>query len=192
MDSNSQIIIIAITVSSVVLALLIVSPYIIQFGKFLLKKTNFRTLGQSSQIRLIYQLKEACEQLSKDKTGALITIVNKTDLDNYRTDGIALDANISSALLISIFDKHTPLHDGSVIIANNKITYASTYFKITAKSIDNRLGARHRAALGISESTDALAIVVSEQTGGISFAKNGTLTKVTIDEFQEKLVEALK
>lgn len=191
MSSYSSIII-AISVSSALLAILISFPYIIQFCKFIFKKTNFRALGQSSQIRLIYQLKEACEQLSKDKTGALITLVNKTNLDNYRTDGIALDANISSALLISIFDKHTPLHDGSVIISNNKITYASTYFKITAKSIDNRLGARHRAALGISESTDALAIVVSEQTGGISFAKHGTLTKVTLYDFQEKLVEALK
>lgn len=188
-DSN---IILAIAISTIVLGLLILAPYIYQISKYLLKKSNFRTLGQSSQIRLIHQLKEACEQLSKDKTGALITIVNKTDLDNYRTDGIKLNANISSALLISIFDKHTPLHDGSVIIADDKITYASTYFKITSKSIDNRLGARHRAALGISENTDALAIIVSEQTGGISFAKHGTLTKVTLDEFQEKLVEALK
>lgn len=191
METTTNQILIAVIVSSVAIGLITLMPQIIKIIELILKKTNYKKLGPSSKIRLIYQLYDAVEQLSATQTGALITLVNKTSLENYRTDGVLIDSNISSGLLISIFNKHAPLHDGAVIIENNKITYVSTYFKITSKSLDARLGARHRAALGISEQTDALTIIVSETNGQISFAKGGALTKVDISEFQEKLVKAL-
>nr|WP_318033879.1 DNA integrity scanning protein DisA nucleotide-binding domain protein [Mycoplasmopsis bovis] len=105
--------------------------------------------------------------MSKNKIGALITIENNDNIENLRTDGVIIDANISSSLLISIFNKYSPLHDGAVIIRDNKILYAATFYKITKKSINNQYGARHRAAMGISELCDATTIVVSEETGFI-------------------------
>ncbi|AWX69339.1 diadenylate cyclase [[Mycoplasma] anseris] len=170
---------------------------VIHYGTILLrnwkKAKNTKTaLGQSTKIRLIHQLKESLEYLSKTKTGAIITIENNDDLDNLRTDGIIIDANVSSSLIISIFNKHSPLHDGAIIIKNNKIHYASTYYKITKKSIDNKYGARHRAAMGISEICDATTLVVSEENGGITLAKNGLFTPVILDQLQETLVNIFK
>ncbi|TPR53699.1 DNA integrity scanning protein DisA nucleotide-binding domain protein [Metamycoplasma neophronis] len=155
-------------------------------------KTAKKSLGQSTKIRIIYQLKEAIENLSRHKTGAIITIEGKDNLDLLRTDGVIIDANISSSLIISIFNKHSPLHDGAIIIRNNKIYYAATYYKITKKSIDNRYGARHRAAMGISEICDATTIVVSEENGGVTIAKNGTFTPILLDNLQETLVNIFK
>ena len=96
-------------------------------------KNKYNKISKSSKIRLINQLRESVEYLSKTKTGALITIENKDSLDNLRTDGIKLEANISSALIISIFNKKSPLHDEAIIIREDKILYASTYYKITRK-----------------------------------------------------------
>ncbi|VEU75267.1 membrane protein [Mycoplasmopsis maculosa] len=195
METNQQILIILI---SIILALIVVVlviallPLILNIFKNKLKKTKFNKLGQSSQIRLMNQLREAVEFLSKNKVGALITIENNDNIDNLRTDGIILNANISSSLLISIFNKYSPLHDGAVIIRDNKIYYASTFFKITKKSIDNQYGARHRAAMGISELCDATTIVVSEETGNIKLVKNGTFYNIKIEQFQEQLIKYLK
>lgn len=155
-------------------------------------KSNKKVLGESTKIRIIYQLKEALEFLSKTKTGAIITIENKDNLDLLRTDGVILNANISASLIISIFNKHAPLHDGAIIIRNNKIYYAATYYKITKKSIDNKYGARHRAAMGISEICDATTIVVSEENGGITIAKNGTFSPALLENLQERLVNIFK
>lgn len=157
--------------------------------KFRSTKIEF---GQSTRIRLIHQLREALQFLSKNKTGAIITIENKNNLDTLRTDGVILDANISSSLIISIFNKHSPLHDGAIVIRNNKIYYAATYYKITRKSIDNRYGARHRAAMGLSEVCDATTFVVSEENGGITLAKNGAFTLVQLDRIQEVLNDVFK
>ncbi|WP_027122936.1 diadenylate cyclase [Metamycoplasma spumans] len=155
-------------------------------------KTSKKTLGKSTKIRIIYQLKEAIENLSKNKTGAIITIEGKDNLDLLRTDGVIIDANISASLMISIFNKHSPLHDGAIIIRNNKIYYAATYYKITKKSIDNRYGARHRAAMGISEICDATTIVVSEENGGVTIAKNGEFSPIILANLQETLVNIFK
>ncbi len=170
----------------------IMFPYIIHLFRWIFTTTKFNTLGSSSQIRLIRQLYEAVQELSAKKTGAIITIVNKEPLDHLRTDGIMIDANISSILLLSIFNKHSPLHDGAVIIEGAKIKYAATYFKITQSSINNRYGARHRAGLGIAEQSDSITIIVSEETGGVSIARNGKLLKIQISKFQEELIEILK
>ena len=189
--SNDKIFL-AIIISASAIVLLISLPWIILLVRKIFKRTNYSNLGQSSKIRLIHSLNEATFELSSSKTGALITIVNKQPIDDFRTDGIKIDANISASLILSIFNKKSPLHDGAIIISDNKIAYAGTYYKITSKSINNRYGARHRAALGISEQTDALTIIVSEETGNITFTKQGQLIKIKQSEFQEKITEYLK
>ena len=181
-----------LVIISTLTLMFIVLPFAGQAIKILFKKTKYRQMGQSSQIRLIRQLHDAVGELSSTKTGAIITIVNKQDLVTLRTDGVLIDANISSALIVAIFNKKSPIHDGAIIIDNKKITYAGTYFKITSKSVDNRYGARHRAALGVSEQSDALTIVVSEETGHFSFVKEGNIIRVKLADFQEKLIEYLK
>ncbi|MGL4184073.1 MAG: DNA integrity scanning protein DisA nucleotide-binding domain protein [Metamycoplasmataceae bacterium] len=163
-------------------------PFIVNFKKKFTNKKTTNSLEISSKIRLIYQLKESVEYLSKTKTGAIITIENNDNIENLRTDGIKINASISSSLIISIFNKKSPLHDGAIIIKDNKIVYAATYFKITKKSINNKYGARHRAAMGISEICDATTIVVSEETGFITIAKNAIFYPVEISNFQEKLI----
>ena len=155
-------------------------------------KRNRSNLGESTRIRLIHQIREALEYLSKNKIGAIITIEQKENLDMLRTDGVIIDANISSSLIISIFNKYCPLHDGAIIIRGSKIYYAATYYKITKKSIDNHYGARHRAALGISEISDSITLVVSEETGGISIAKKGILSTIENSQVQEVLVNIFK
>lgn len=179
-----------ITISTLTFILVLI-PLFIKFSQDFFKKTKYRKLGTSSQIRLVRQLHDAVTELSSEKTGAIITIVNKENVDSLRTDGVKIDANISSPLIVSIFNKKSPLHDGAIIIDNMKITYVATYFKITSKSVDNKYGARHRAALGISEQSDSLTIVVSEETGGVSFVKQGILNKIKLTDFQEKIVEYL-
>lgn len=187
---------ILIIISFVLISLILIVLVIPFFSNFIKKNRNeinkTKELATSSKIRLINQLRESVEYLSREKIGALITIENNDNLDNLRTDGVKLDANISSSLIISIFNKNSPLHDGAVIIRNGKIYYASTYYKITKKSIDNKYGSRHRAGLGISEVSDATTIIVSEETGCISITKNSTLIPVKMNEFQEKLIFFLK
>ncbi|MGL5205815.1 MAG: diadenylate cyclase [Metamycoplasmataceae bacterium] len=192
MQSESNALLVVILIISIIIALVVISPLLFSlFKRFLFDKKKNR-IGTSSKIRLINQVREAVEYLSKTKTGAIITIENHDVIDNFRTDGIVLDANISSSLIISLFNKNSPLHDGAIIIRENKILYAATYYKITKKSIDNKYGARHRAAIGISEISDATTIIVSEETGGVTIAKNSVLTKVDMNEFQEKLILFLR
>ncbi|MGL5357986.1 MAG: DNA integrity scanning protein DisA nucleotide-binding domain protein [Metamycoplasmataceae bacterium] len=190
--SNNEIvflILIAIILSIVIMCFIILLiPFVVNFKKKVANKKTTNSLEISSKIRLIYQLKESVEYLSKTKTGAIITIENNDNIENLRTDGIKINASISSSLIISIFNKKSPLHDGAIIIKDNKIVYAATYFKITKKSINNKYGARHRAAMGISEICDATTIVVSEETGFITIAKNSIFYPVEISNFQEKLI----
>lgn len=172
--------------------IIMIVPVIYNFLKSLAsdkrKKRSNKYLGSSTKIRLINQLRESVEFLSKTKTGAIITIENKDNLDNLRTDGVKIDANISSSLIISIFNKKSPLHDGAIVIRNGRILYAATYYKITKKSINNKYGSRHRAGLGISEISDATTIIISEETGKVSITKNSLLVPIKVNEFQEKLL----
>lgn len=190
--STSETIDIIILIFSSIILMIVMSPLLIWLFKHLLIDNKKNKIGTSSKIRLINQVREAVEYLSKTKTGAIITIENNDIIDSFRTDGIILDANISSSLIISLFNKYSPLHDGAIIIRENKILYAATYYKITKKSIDNKYGARHRAAMGISEICDATTIIVSEETGGVTIAKNSIFTKVDMNEFQEKLIFFLR
>jgi len=123
-------------------------------------------------------LDQAIQYMSKRRIGALITIQMNTGLEDYIETGIKLDANITGALLINIFIPNTPLHDGAVIIKDNKIAVAAAYLPLSESNlIPKELGTRHRAAVGISEVTDALTIVVSEETGGVTITKNNELIR---------------
>ena len=120
----------------------------------------------------------AASNMSSTKTGALMVLERETRLGEYLSTGTPLNADISDRLLINIFVHYTPLHDGATIIRGNKIITAACVLPLTANTnISPDLGTRHRAALGLSEATDAVVVVVSEETGKISIAMNGTLTR---------------
>lgn len=128
--------------------------------------------------RTIYELVKGAMAMGRQKTGALIVIERNTPLGEYMSTGIELDAAISSQLLVNIFEKNTPLHDGAVIIRNNRIVSATCYLPLTErKDLNKELGTRHRAGLGISEVSDSCTIIVSEETGRISVAYKGAMNR---------------
>ncbi len=119
---------------------------------------------------------KVCETLSSTRTGALIVISKRSNLEEYVNTGELIDAKISEQLIENIFYKNSPLHDGAIIITGNRIIAARCVLPLTRnEKFPNTLGLRHRAGVGISEITDAITIIVSEQTGAISYTKNGTL-----------------
>ncbi|EEU30089.1 MAG TPA: diadenylate cyclase CdaA [Limosilactobacillus coleohominis] len=127
---------------------------------------------------MIKQLDQAIQYMSKRRIGALISIQMDTGLEEYIETGIPMDADITGALLINTFIPNTPLHDGAVIIKNNRIAVAAAYLPLSdSKLIPKELGTRHRAAVGISEVTDALTIVISEETGEVSITKDNELLR---------------
>lgn len=124
----------------------------------------------------IYKIVIAVEELAKTKTGALIVIERDIKIDDVVSTGIELNSEISPQLLVNIFVPNTPLHDGAVVIANNKILAAACILPLANnRDISKDLGTRHRAAVGISKESDAIVIVVSEESGKVSIAKDGTL-----------------
>ncbi|OOB77877.1 MAG: TIGR00159 family protein [Epulopiscium sp. Nuni2H_MBin003] len=126
----------------------------------------------------INSIARAATQMAKTKTGALIVIESTTLLSEYERTGIIIDAVISSQLLINIFEKNTPLHDGAVIICKNRITAATCFLPLSDNmSLSKDLGTRHRAAIGVTEETDAVVVVVSEETGAISYVRNGKIKR---------------
>ena len=131
----------------------------------------------------INALVKAAFDMGKVKTGALMIIEGEQRLDDIEATGIMIDAKISSELIMNIFEHNTPLHDGAVIIRGNRITAATCYLPLTDIKISKELGTRHRAAVGISEITDSFTIVVSEQTGNVSIAQNGQLSRGVTREF---------
>ncbi|MCD8180222.1 MAG: diadenylate cyclase CdaA [Firmicutes bacterium] len=140
--------------------------------------------------RVIEDVAQAAANMSETKTGALIVIERATRLGEYISTGTMLDANVSCGLLENIFVPNTPLHDGAVIIRKNKIVTAGCLLPLTANNnLSRDLGTRHRAAIGLSEVTDAVIIVVSEETGKISIALNGSLTR---NLSRDSLAKALK
>ena len=136
----------------------------------------------------------AVEQLSESKIGALILLERTSGLTEYLESGVRLDAMLSAELLVSIFNPKSPLHDGAVVIQGERVLAASCLLPLSeSRLLDKRLGTRHRAAVGISELSDTLAIVVSEKTGIISLAENGFLTRyLTKDQLEEKLFSLYK
>jgi diadenylate cyclase len=128
--------------------------------------------------KVITEIANATESLSMSRTGALIIIEQQTGLQDIVNTGIRLDAEVSAALLENIFVENTPLHDGATIIRNDRIMSAACILPLTSNGdINRKLGTRHRAAIGMSESSDSLIIIVSEETGIISLAVNGNLTR---------------
>jgi diadenylate cyclase len=134
-------------------------------------------------------LVEACKAMSKTKTGALIVIKKDIPLNEYISTGIDVDAKISAQMLMQIFEHNTPLHDGALIIENDRLASATCYLPLTeSPTVSKELGTRHRAGIGISEVSDCLVIIVSEETGNISIAENGKLSrKLTDKELESKL-----
>ncbi|KOY84237.1 TIGR00159 family protein [Lysinibacillus macroides] len=144
---------------------------------------------EEEQTRLIEAMKKSVSYMAKRRIGALISIEKETGLNEYIETGIGLNAEISSELLINIFIPNTPLHDGAVIMQKDRITAAACYLPLSESPfISKELGTRHRAALGLSEVTDAITIVVSEETGAISITLNGNLHRnLSLEEFETLL-----
>ena len=134
----------------------------------------------------------ACLDMSDEKVGALIVFRRRDDLQFVIESGITLDASTSASLLKNIFFKNAPLHDGAVVIDNNRIVAAKCILPVTQSNVPKSYGTRHRAAIGLSEMTDAVVVVVSEETGAISIVKGGKITrKIDAQKFSALLQEAL-
>ena len=133
----------------------------------------------------------ACAVMSKEKTGALIVLERNQSLNDYVNTGITIDAVVSGQLLVNIFEHNTPLHDGATVIRGDRVLAATCYLPLSEnRELGKELGTRHRAALGASENTDALIVVVSEETGAISVARDGVLHRnLGVDGLQEELVQ---
>lgn len=132
---------------------------------------------QDSNLADIDPVVQACHRMSHSSTGALIVIAHKNDLTEFKETGLAVDAIISDQLIESIFYKNNPMHDGAVIISENKIAAARCILPVSSNmDLPPELGLRHRAAIGITEKNDSVAIIVSEQTGRISYCRNGELS----------------
>lgn len=128
--------------------------------------------------KVLEEIATAINALSQEKIGALIVLERETGLNEYSETGISIGGDVSTELLINIFIPNTPLHDGAVVIKNDKVVAASCYLPLTENpNLSKELGTRHRAALGVTEESDAVAIIVSEETGVISVAKEGKLTR---------------
>ncbi|MBQ6094670.1 MAG: diadenylate cyclase CdaA [Lachnospiraceae bacterium] len=146
--------------------------------------TRRKTDGTLSE-KSINEITKACVEMGRVRTGALIVIERAESLREYARTGIDIDAMVTSQLLINIFEKNTPLHDGAVIITGDRVSSATCYLPLSdSLRLSKDLGTRHRAAVGISEATDSLTIIVSEETGKISIAFEGALIT---DLDQEKL-----
>ena len=145
--------------------------------------------GERFSDKTVNELVKTCFELSKTKTGALIVVEQEILLTEYEKTGIPIDALISSQLLINIFEHNTPLHDGAVIIRGDRIVAATCYLPLSDNmSISKELGTRHRAALGISEVTDTMTLVVSEEAGAVSIAIAGELFRnIDADYLKSKL-----
>lgn len=140
--------------------------------------SRMTTLKGNEKENLVDQIVTAVMLLSKDQTGALISIEESQSLDAYVATGTKLNSDVTAELLTSIFVTSTPLHDGAVIIQGDKIACASAYFPPTNADLPSRFGARHRAAIGFSEVTDAVTIVVSEETGAVSITEGGKIIPI--------------
>jgi len=158
------------------------SPFLINFN------------SQHTDTNVINEIVKSASYLSSNKTGALIAFEMQNTLANYVEIGMDLDSWISSELIISIFNPNSPLHDGAIIIRNNKILSAGSFFPLaTDPGLDRDLGTRHRAAIGISREADCIVVIVSEETGKISLAYQGSLTRnLDATALNNKLLSIIK
>ncbi|MCM1363868.1 MAG: diadenylate cyclase CdaA [Faecalibacterium sp.] len=162
------------------------------FKKFSFFSSKNNGITEEQMRRTSSFIAKAAGEMSDDKIGALIVLEGKSPLGEIISTGSVVDAQISIPLLENIFYPKSPLHDGAMIIRQNRIHAAGCILPLTQNQISRELGTRHRAALGMSEHSDAMIVVVSEETGAISVAENGTLTRdITQGELLEKLTEFL-
>ena len=149
-----------------------------QIGRGARIETKRRDTDKDEATRIIDEIIRCLQDLSRRHVGALIVFEQKTGLQDIIENGIGIDARITSGLLENIFEPNTPLHDGAVVIRGERVMSAASILTLTeASGISHDLGTRHRAAIGVSETTDAIVLIVSEETGIISMAKGGKLTR---------------
>ena len=188
------------TINVAVIAIIIVFQPELRRALEVLGRKNFLTSilpldSQKTQERfserVTNELVKATYEMAKVKTGALIVIEQDVSLKEYERTGIELDSLVSSQLLINIFEHNTPLHDGAIIVRGNRIVSATCYLPLSDNmGLSKELGTRHRAAVGISEVSDSLTIVVSEETGSVSIAKNGRILRnLTQEQLREQLLK---
>lgn len=159
-----------------------------QYGK---NDNPLKTVNYDKE--MIYEMiYDAISFMSKNKIGALITLERTTKLDDYTKNGVTLNAPITSEMLTTIFYPGTRLHDGAVIIRGSFILAANVYYQPTTKPVLGKLGSRHRAAIGVSEVTDAVTIVVSEESGRLSLTYGGQLEPVYLDTFKQTLANYME
>lgn len=156
--------------------------------------TDDEKSGRKIDKKILNEISKAVYAMSEVKTGALIVIEQEVRLGDYERTGIAIDAEVSSQLLINIFEHNTPLHDGAVLIRNNRIISATCYLPLSDNlDISKALGTRHRAAIGVSEVSDSITVIVSEETGAVSIAHNGKIiSNLSRDNFISKVEELSK
>ena len=161
-----------------------------EFFSALIPTGSTKEIVQRCSDRTVNEIIRATMEMAKVKTGALMVLEQNETLEEYERTGINIDAVVSSQLLINIFEHNTPLHDGAVIIKGDKILSATCYLPLSdSQRLGKELGTRHRAGVGISEVTDSLTIIVSEETGKISIARKGELlTNVNEEQLREQLL----
>lgn len=197
-DLNTILWIFRNTISVGIIAIIIIFQPELRRALEQLGKQNFiATLFDSSSsdrrerftTKTMNELIKAAFEMSKNKTGALIVIEQNVALGDYERTGIPIDAVVSSQLLVNIFEHNTPLHDGAVIMRNNRIVAATCYLPLSdSLEINKELGTRHRAGIGISEVSDSMTIIVSEETGDVSVAVGGELFRgLDADNLRKKL-----
>jgi diadenylate cyclase len=157
-------------------------------GKFFIGSSSLENVDTNRVA--INEIADAVEVLAHNRIGALIVIARETGIEEYLDSGTRMDSLISAGLLINIFVPNTPLHDGAVIIKEGRIQNAACFLPLSSNpAIDGKLGTRHRAGLGISEISDALAIIVSEETGAVSVAREGRLIRYLDDQGLKDMLE---
>ncbi|MDP2624872.1 MAG: diadenylate cyclase CdaA [Candidatus Peregrinibacteria bacterium] len=176
----------------VLLSIPIIFQQEIRRGLERLGKTRFLGAEIETTDRIISDIVEACETMAKQRHGALIVFERDTRLQEYIETGDELDALISKELIVSIFHPKLPLHDGAIIIRDQRILAAGCILPHTFKEYDSKLGMRHKAAISLSQNSDAQIIVISEERKTISFAQDGRLTEVNSEELQKRLERIYK
>jgi diadenylate cyclase len=175
----------------VIAALIVFQPELRSALAQLGQNRLLRVFSRLEQMQVAEEVSQAVEEMSRGKVGAIIAVEREVGLGEYLESGTALQARVSDALLLNIFTPYSLLHDGAAVIRGDQIVAAGVILPLTQSVLDDRtLGTRHRAALGLSEETDAMVVVVSEETGAISLAHGGRLHRhLTPDQLEKMLNE---
>ena len=178
---------------AIIVALLLANDQIVK--NYLARKGKFRKqsdLNVEERYDLYRKVSDAVQMLSQNKIGAIMTFERDTNLDDYIKNGVRISVPVTTAIITTIFYPGTTLHDGAMIIRGNTIEAASVFYTPTTRALNGKYGARHRASLGISEVSDAITVVVSEETGRVSFAINGELQAVGRDVFYQTFKDLME